>query len=484
MTKMKYYAVGVFVVFMMNSSLLHAQTGTMLYSSGVPQSYYLNPATQPGCSVFVGVPIVSSTFVEVGNSAFAVNNLFYNDTQSDSVLNPLHSPADLNKFLNNFKKANYLSGNFAFNVLSFGFRVKDMYFTFDLTEKLNNEISYSKDLIELLAVGNTDHQVFDLSTTGIHINEYMEMAVGISKRFNDMLSVGIRPKLLLGQAIMNTTNEDITLNTSHDRWVLNSKFDMNICIPGVYLPVDNGKVDLTKEMKFDSTLSSLSDYRKLVTGNKGLGIDIGVHVNPIPQLQFSASVLDLSYIKWKYYTNTLSQDGSYSFDGFKVSAKDTSDFALNILDSLKKSLTPTATQASFVSHLYPKVIVGGRFFLLPGFDLGAVSRIDFKETIDPHVYLVANWRPSTALGISASYGLFTGSPTTFGLGLSFRLGPLSTYILSDTYPTTYDKIKNTGAIIPNNVRQFSIRFGVNVLIGANYVKKLMKDKPMYYSDEY
>ena len=488
MKRIKYLSIVVVLSLFIKAQFVGAQTGTMMYSSGVPQSYYLNPATQPGCAIFIGIPIASSTYFEIGNSAFGFDNLLYKDSESDSVITPLHSSAELSKFLDNFKNANYISGNFAFNVLSFGFRVKDMYFTYDLTEKIYNEISYPKDLMSFLAQGNTENQVFDLSNTGIHVRDYLEMAIGVSRNFGDMLSVGIRPKLLFGQAIINTSNEDIKLTTSHDSWVLDSKFDMNMCIPGVFLPVNNnGLIDLNKDIKFDSTINSFADFRKLATVNKGLGVDLGVHFRPIPQIQLSASVVDLGYIKWKKYTNTISQDGSYTFTGVDISPLDSSSAGSNILDSLKENLKLTGTQTSFVTHLYPKIIVGGRFFLLPGFDVGAVSQFDLKEnTVDPRVYLLADWRPSTAFGVSASYGLFTGSAASFGLGVSFRLGPLSTYLMSDTYPATYNKVKK-GSVsfpIPNGVRQFSIRWGVNILIGANYVKKLRKDKPMYYSDEY
>jgi hypothetical protein len=470
--------------------LLNAQSNTMYYMSGVPQSYYNNPATQPGCNIFIGSP--SSFQFNFKSSAFGFEDIIYKDSESDSVIYFLHSPADINKFLSKLDKVNYLSANIDNNLISFGFRVKEMYFTFDLSSRLNEKFSYPKDLAVFVFSGNHFGQVFDFSPLNFDVKEYVEVGIGISRKFGDQLSIGIRPKILFGISTISSSNTDITINFESERnMIVNANSDLNICTPGIIIPTnEDGVIDLGGDIPFDSTINSASEYIKLATGNKGFGIDFGLHYRPIDRLELSASVLDLGYIKWKNYTHNVSLRGNYVFEGVYFNSSDTA-FLDNLKDSLDASFKLTGSGNSFKTTINPKIYAGGRYFLTPSFDVGALARFDFyKKNIKTDVILLTNWSPSTIWSVSATYNLLDGAYTTFGLGMSFRLGPVNMYIISDDIPTTYNVIKgdifgnNVNATIPNDMLSYNLRFGLNLVFGCNKKKKLMKDKPMYYSDEY
>jgi hypothetical protein len=471
---------------------LCSQDNTLFYLQGVPQRYYTNPANQPECNLFLGAPIVSSFQFKIENTGFSADQLFINDKENDEVYLFYQKTESLDNFIDKLDKINYISNELSFNLASCGFRVKKMYFTLDWSLKSFEKLSYPKELISFLGASNSfeDGHSYDLSGLNIDITSYSEIALGISRLFLDeKLSVGIRPKMLFGIGTISTTGSDIHIDTRLREWDVTANTDLNICTPGLLIQTDeDGIVELDQEMEFDSTIESASDYRKLAFGNKGFGIDAGINYKPINRVELSLSMIDLGFIKWKNYTHTVSLDGQYHYEGVEVNSSDSiDDFNDYILDTLKSSFKVTGTDQSFKTYLNTKVYLGGRFFVTPGFDVGAMSHLEFfKKTVSANIHLLANWRPSSVFGVSASYGLLDGSYTTFGLGFSSRLGPFNFYIVTDDIPTTYNVLKDgdNNTPIPNNMYSYNLRFGFNLVFGCNKIKKLKKDKPMYYSVEY
>jgi hypothetical protein len=320
----------------------------------------------------------------------------------------------------------------------------------------------------------------------MNTTEYIVYSVGVSRKFlGDQLSVGIKPKLLTGIGTINTSNNNISLSTSYEEWVLDSQMEINMSLPGVTYPLnEEGGLDLEGEWEIDSSLTDPSKWQTLAMGNIGFGIDIGAHYRPIDQVEVSLSVLDLGYIKWKNYTHTALLEGSFIYDGVELSLSDTSaNFLNDLTDSIKASLEFRGNDNSFKTYLSPKIYVGGRYFITRNLDVGLLSRIDFTPAgTQANVMLMANYRPISLLGISASYRPFGGTAQTFGVGASLRLGPLNLYLVSDYIPTSYKKVNNIP--VPASQKYFNFRAGLNLVFGCNQKKKLMRDKPMYYSDEY
>ncbi|MBA7552819.1 hypothetical protein ES705_45395 [subsurface metagenome] len=192
--------------------------------------------------------------------------------------------------------------------------------------------------------------------------------------------------------------------------------------------------------------------------------------------------MDLGYIKWKNYAHRVSLNDSYSIEGVEFSVRDTS-FLDNMIDTILSNLELTGTNESFRTTLEPKIFVAGRYFIVPGFDVGQVSRFNFsKEGFQYNLTLLANWRPSPLVSLSGSYSPIGGSAKSFGLGLSVRLGPFHMYFVSDYLTTTYNLVE--AVPLPNDIRRYTFRYGLNLVFGCNENKKLRRDKPMYYSDEY
>lgn len=501
----KRYLLLIFVI-LAGKGLL-AQSNTMYYLRNAPQSYYLNPAHQPQPNFFLGLPVLSSAYFDVRHNSIGLSDFFWNDPETGMVLHPLHSPQTMSDFLDKFEEANIISGSLDFNIVSMGFRVKSMYFTLDLTSKAISSLGFPNELARFGLMGNEDYQEFHFSDMGFHASEHLELGLGVSRKFGDMFTVGIRPKILMGISSISSMNNDVTLSTSHEIWQMDSYYELQMAIPGVNFPVDDqGLLDPTGQMEFDTTAFARSNLVNTLTGNKGFGIDLGVNITPMDELIISASLVDLGAIKWNNYTYSAQLESSFEFSGIELNSSEMEDplalpgnnsadstgFGAEIIDSLMANFNVSGGTEPFTTRLAPKLFVGASYSVFKSLSFGMLARFDFPETgFDYDLMLHANWHPSTYFALSLNYSPFEGGASTFGLGASYRGGPLSFYAVADynTLRFTLYKYQTENRNIPvalsaENRTAFNFRLGVNFVLGWNQRKKQMKDKPMYLSKDY
>jgi hypothetical protein len=301
------------------NTIVKGQGNTVYYMGTLPQSYFMNPATQPQCDVYIGLPVASQINARVTTGSLSAGDFFFKDPLSDSVITWTHPNADPNDLLAKLNKVETWGGTIDFSLVSFGFRVKDMYFSFDAAVRNSITTSLSKDYFEFAWLGNENDRTYDFSDMGVEVMEYMEFGVNISRHFGDQLQIGIRPKMLFGLATISTLSNSTTLYTSTEEWVLNSNAEARFAATGVTIPVDEeGNIDWDQDFEFDSTIFSPTGYQKILSKNRGWGIDIGAHYKPIDNLQVSLSVLDLGYIKWRESTHVAEVNGTYVYDGLEA----------------------------------------------------------------------------------------------------------------------------------------------------------------------
>jgi hypothetical protein len=454
----------------------------------VPQSYYLNPATQPECNVFIGIPAISQTSILINSSNLSISDLFWLDPLTDSIIHPFHPNADVDDFINKFDAVESFEAQASINLFSLGFRVKEMYFSFDATIKNSAEFTYPKDFVKFVIKGNENNETFDFSALATEIIDYSEFGFNISRKFGEQFQVGIRPKILFGLASVSTLSSNTTIQTSTDEWVVDADYKVRIAATGITIPVDeNGLLDPNGEFEYDSTILSSDGYKEIFTDNIGFGIDLGAHYKPIETLQLSLSLLDLGYINWKENTHIASVNGTYIFKGIDPTVNDSIDPGQTILDSLKEDLHLTGTEGSFKTYLNPKLFVGMRYFLTPGLDIGILSRTEFnKSYINQDVILLADWHPFRMLSISGSYSILDKNNSSFGFGLGLNLACINIYAILDNVPLKYDILNTDYGPIPLAVdmQSYSISFGINLTFGCNQKKKLYQDRPLFNSSDW
>ena len=465
----------------LTGNLIGQQSNTLYYMHEVPQSHFLNPATQPDCGFYLGFPGFSPFYINTDNSSLSLKDILWYDQELDSVITFLHPKANLNDFLKNFGKTNYITEEADLNLTSFGFRISEMFFSVDITLRESMKFSYPGDLVNFMLEGNNSGDVLDLSGLGIDINNYTAVSLGVSKKFSEELSVGVKGKLLFGLANLSTSNTDIHVNTGLDQWTLQSKFNVNASLPGVSIPTNSdGNLDFDN-MSFDDNLQ-VKDYSKMFTKNFGLGIDLGVHYKPLDKLTVSASLLDLGYIRWKSYTYNMSQDASFDFQGATVDFNnDSSDIGQMLLDSIKNTLTLTNSNDPYTTFLNGKLYLGVNYHVLDQISFGLLSRTEMiKGKLRQQFTLSTNFYPFRGFAATVSYSIMNKTYNNLGLGIATRLGPFNLYFISDNIPLAYDRIKSSPILLPYNTRTFNFRLGLNLVFACNPQKKIMKDKPLVF----
>jgi hypothetical protein len=473
------------------ASGIHAQQSNVLYyMKGVPQSHLLNPATQPRCGFYLGLPGVSPFQFNAENSAFSLSDILW--SSGDSTITFLHPDGDKDKFLNNFGKANYVSADVSTNIASFGFRSENMYFSFDITQKVNSRFSYPGDIIRLALEGNELDDEFDLSSLGASIMTYTEFSMGVSHKINDMITFGYRGKLLFGGANISTKKSDIKLTTSFDNWTIDSKYNLNVSVPGLIINRDSaGNFDFDNlEMDEDS---QASDYISSITGNFGLGLDLGIHIKPIENLTLSASILDLGYIRWKSFTYNLVQDTRFVFDpevafeqsdsGVVVKFWNDTDLGDAILDSLESSFVDnnSETETAYTTFLPAKIYLGVKYDIIDEISVGLLSRSEiYKGRIREQLSLSANFYPLPMVAATFNYTIMNRTFDNFGMGLALKAGPFNWYIISDNIPLVYAREVNSDIILPYKARVVNLRIGFNLVFGCQKDKRKFGDLPLFF----
>jgi hypothetical protein len=463
------------ILFVKGNFILAQQSNTLYYMKGVPQSHMLNPATKPPCNFYIGVPVVSLFQVNVENSGFSLSDVMWQDGDSTRIFfNRLEWQDD---FLDNFGKSNYISADVNTHLISFGFKSGPTYISYDLTERVSFRFSYPRDLFKLLMKGNELGDEFDLSGFGIEAYSMMEFAVGVSREINDQLMVGTRTKILFGHTNISTRKTDMSIATDFD-WVIRSRFDLNASLPMVDIPTDS-----VGDFKFDDIDTkdkvSSTDIVNIVTGNKGLAIDLGVHYKPIENLILSGSLIDLGFIRWKNNTYNISQDAEYVFDGLDVDLGETDSIFDNFIDTLENTFVFKSTEEPYTSFLAGKLYIGATYQIIEEISAGILLRSEiFKGRLREQLTLSANFYPARIVSASLSWTMMNRTFNNLGFGLSLKPGPFNIYIISDNIPLTFAVEQSSGAPIPYNARTMNFRFGINFIIGCNREKMKTRDLPL------
>ena len=145
----------IFLIFLVAVKVFAQDNYTLYNMRMVPQSHYLNPSFMPQQKVYVGIspinipitpilpiPVASSLYFSKGNSGPRFIDFLLKDGDT-TVIN-------LEKAIKRSANTNYLNLNTSIDLLSFGFKVKKNYFTFNASTKSFISFRYPKDLLTLL----------------------------------------------------------------------------------------------------------------------------------------------------------------------------------------------------------------------------------------------------------------------------------------------------------------------------------------------
>lgn len=268
-----------------------------------PQTLLLNPGAETNFSYHYGVPFFSNFQVDAGSTSFSMNDLFAdNGVSFTNKLRRVVSNSDQNDFFNINLRSDMLYGGFRLDsrsYLSFGF-----YQEFDFIFYMPN------DILELGLYGNANflNRSFELSQLTLKGSLTGVWHAGISRKVNEKFNIGARVKIYSASANVETTNNSGTYTTFNS--------PQNI----IRQSLNNVDMQLRSSGFFNANDDFLKSPRDLFTNtffgsNLGIGFDIGFTYHFSPQLEFSASALDIGFIRYSNDIRNYSINGDYVYDG-------------------------------------------------------------------------------------------------------------------------------------------------------------------------
>jgi len=459
--------------FLFNAFYGYGQESMILYYlENVPQSNLLNPAMTPRCNGYFGIPGVNTVYVNLQTD---ISQKFLLQSTDSGTFSLISKFFDYDKFYSKIGKAMTLRNYDNITPINFGFRGKNGYFTFSLSEKIKANITFPADYFRILDKGIPDGSNFDFSKMGINAQIYQEYAFGYSRNLIKNLRVGARLKILQGFYSLKTNFNTFSLNTGTELWDFKAKGDIYSSIPLQIIKKEDGTIDSVKISDEYSDIDPIDLIKNNLFkfSNFGMATDLGAVYDLNRSWSFSASIIDLGFIRWKKDLNSMHFNGAFQYTGLNISGSniDSIDNAFSgLLDSINY-FDGYAGDEKYFTGLGTAIYLGGQYHVNHYFSAGLLSRsvID-KNYFYQEFNLSANLNLYNVLTTNLNYNVAFSGEQYAGFGLGLRLFPLQLYLMLDNIPLTYTHYivdDSDGIFAPNDLRSFNIMIGLNLIFGAN-----------------
>ena len=329
----------VLLVFLISAISLKSQQKLAFSFAESPQTLLLNPGAETNFRSHYGIPMLSDVSFDIGITGFKLNDLFSNDsrtfrTRFEAVLNKINA-------------TDYLSFNTKIDVLNIGFRLdKKTYLSFGFYEEIDFISYLPKDFIELFYYGNEPfiNRNFSLAQVSMKGDFLGVFHAGISKKISEKLNIGARAKIYSSSINIESLNNFGTFNSSTgtDNIIRQSLNNINGQVR------TSGIVDSDDEYVDDP-----NEYfsRTFLGGNLGLGLDVGFTYHFTSQLEFTASLLDIGFVKHSKNTKNFNIEGDYVLDGlnFEYDTSSLSNYWQQIEQDFRDRVITEETQEAYTS---------------------------------------------------------------------------------------------------------------------------------------
>ncbi len=446
----------------------------LYFMETIPQSSQINPAMQPRANGFFALPSTNLLF----QSDMAFNDAF--QEVGNEWVTPLSERFNYGDLYNVIGKAANINAYQTVDLLGAGFRSGRDYFTVTLSVKNVIQAGIPSDLFKIAELGFPDGESFDFSALRIKEAAYHELALGYSREWNDQWTFGAKLKPLFGIMGGVTDINKFQLNTSRQQWdmivggTIYTSGPLEVeesTTPGDFPESVEGK-DLEDD--------EVSDYFSSFN-NGGLAFDFGAVYELNEDWTFSAALNNLGWVKYKNELNSLSFNGTYSFDGISTNGTDEEDLEQafeDIGDSLKTVIDYDVSHDKFSIPLTPSFYMGASYRMSPSVTFGFLSRsVMQKHNFRQDFSLSANLQPYSFVALNLNYSKRIKGSSGLGTVVTFLAGPLQMYLAADYIPMRYAEVSfDDGDSFPMMHRQkdLSFRFGLNLIFGRHG----FRDEPM------
>ena len=450
----KIYTIATVVLLSFNfagAQYAHQQT---LYNN-LPQAKYTNPGILPEYNGYFAIPALSGYGITASNSGFTFNDLF-----QDGNVSP-------NNLLSSIQNKNLLNFGTALDAIALGVKFGKNFVSFNLTPKTDFNLGYSKSVFDFLINGNAAHigKTISLDGFSFDFSAYVETGIGYTREINEKISVGGRLKLLSGLANASGNFDGISLYTDPNDYSLTATSNFAINGYGTFFA--------------DSLIAEqMGNPPAFNINNLGLGIDFGANYQFSENLQLFASVIDLGYIRWSEYGETLYNEGaSFKFEGMPMddlfntddnSSNDESNSFDNIVDTIAETFNLQRSQIGYSTGLKTKIYAGASYSLTDYFNFqGMLYGRVFNNKLYPMYMFSGGVNLKKWFSAKLTYSGTNKTYDNIGAGFVLHLGAVQLYAMMDNV---------FGLTQIDYTRNLSGSFGLNFAFKNNDDKKLKRAK--------
>jgi len=451
----------VLIIVLLVSISCFSQNKQILYNfTSVPQSLLTNPGSDVKYQWYFGVPLLSGISANVGSSGFSAYDLFAD--------NGVDFNTKLRNVVFSTSRKDKLAINEQIEFFNGGFKIGDWqsnaYISFGMYQEMDFLAYMPKDIAIFALDGNRDYlgKVFDLGDLNAKGELLSVFHVGYHKNISDKLIVGVRGKIYSSIFNISSTQNSgyfYTIqgaNSIYDQ-IISSNITVNTSGFLNYTNnySGNAKSDITKKM--------------LLGGNLGLGFDVGLTYYPKKNVQFTASITDIGFIKHSKEVESYSYKGYYKYVGL------TPDFIggnsnNNLLQDFQDAIPLDTLHTKYTTWRPVKLNSSIQYSFGDG--RGSTcnctgNEMKYTNSVGaqlfamstprmPFMALTAYYRRQIfdSLEMKATYTLDSFSAKNIGLGLSTTVGKVNFYILADNLLEYQDVSK---------ANSLSFQLGLNII---------------------
>lgn len=286
------------------------------FTEGYTYRHRMNPAFANERN-YVSMPVLGNFNISM-QSTVGVSDFIYKKENGD-LTTFLNQSVSSDEFLSGLKNRNRINLDLDLNIMSAGFFAWGGFNTIDLSVKSGTRLNLPKEFFEFAKVGMNGGQTeYNMKDLGVYNNTYAEIALGHSRRITDRWTVGAKVKFLVGMYNGDFHVNNMRVVMGEDKWMVEGDGELTsagmIDIPTKKKAADEstGKAE-TEELDFENIDFDSGN----ITSGGGMAFDLGATYKLRDDLELSASLLDLGFIRYKNVTKGTMLVEPWEFDGFK-----------------------------------------------------------------------------------------------------------------------------------------------------------------------
>ncbi|PWE01441.1 DUF5723 family protein [Marinilabilia rubra] len=433
----------------------------LYFPESLPQTSRVNPAHMPDKSFYITLPSPSVVF--------QMNPSFNAAVQRDNNewISPLHNNFDYPRLYQSAGNVININAEAGLSILGFGFKTGNQHFGVSLSVKNASQVSAPSDALRITEKGFPHNSFFDFSK--IHIKQvvYKEVALTYARKWNENLSLGVSIKPLFGIAGAVSNIRTLSLHTSRVVW--QGDVDATLNASGPVELEQSALEDIPDSYSIQGNLTERIPEYLTSWKNAGVGFDLGAKLETDGPWTFSASLIDLGWVRFKNELTQMSFKGSYSYDGIERDGFDEQQLDNHLdelVDTLNQVLDYNVSNQPFSAVLTPKLYAGAAYQLRHNLKAGFLSRTTFqKKRWNQEFNTSLNYRPRSWLELNAGYSFRINGSNGPGGTLVIGNSPLQFFIAADYLPPRYAMVTFDDydpVPVLHKQRDLSFQFGINL----------------------